>query len=249
MSAGSAPRPRRASRARSRHAPSRRRAGRGCRPGRRRASPRRRPPPPPRAMAWPWLAGGAVGDVAHRVDRLVRRPGGDEHALAGERARRASAPRSRLERRRRSRAARPCGPGRTRLGHGALVRPDDGDAVARQRREVALRRRVQPHAHVHRRRDQDRQRRSPGARSRRGRRRARTPSSPSGSAVAGATTTRSASRASRIWPISASSVAVEQVGMGARRRQARRPRAASRTAARPWSGCSARRRRARAAAG
>ena len=31
------------------------------------------------------LAGGAVGDVAHRIDRLVRRAGGDQDALAGER--------------------------------------------------------------------------------------------------------------------------------------------------------------------
>ena len=31
------------------------------------------------------LAGGAVGDVAHRIDRLVRRARSDEHALARER--------------------------------------------------------------------------------------------------------------------------------------------------------------------
>ena len=82
-------------------------------------------------MALP--AGGAVGDVAHRIDRLVRRAGGDEHALAGERALRARLRRAEepLERRRRSRAARPCGRGRTRLGHRAVVRADDRDAVAR----------------------------------------------------------------------------------------------------------------------
>ncbi len=44
-----------------------------------------------------------------------------------------------------------------RLGHGALVRADHRDAVALQGREIALRRRVQPHPHVHGRRDQDRQ--------------------------------------------------------------------------------------------
>ena len=33
------------------------------------------------------FAGGAVGDVAHRIDRLVRRARGDQHALARERAR------------------------------------------------------------------------------------------------------------------------------------------------------------------
>ena len=34
------------------------------------------------------LAGGAVGDIAHRIDRLVGRAGGDQHALALERLRR-----------------------------------------------------------------------------------------------------------------------------------------------------------------
>ena len=34
------------------------------------------------------LAGGAVGDVAHRIDGLVRRPGRDDHMLAGKRSRR-----------------------------------------------------------------------------------------------------------------------------------------------------------------
>ena len=34
------------------------------------------------------LAGGAVADIAHRIDRLMRRTRGDDHALAGQRARR-----------------------------------------------------------------------------------------------------------------------------------------------------------------
>ena len=38
------------------------------------------------------LAGRAVGDVAHRIDGLVRRAGGDEHAAAGERPTWASPP-------------------------------------------------------------------------------------------------------------------------------------------------------------
>ena len=40
--------------------------------------------------------------------------------------------------------------------HVALIRADNRDAVALQRRQVTLCRRVGPHAHVHRRRDQHR---------------------------------------------------------------------------------------------
>ena len=55
------------------------------------------------------LAGRTVGDVAHRIDRLVRRARRDDDALSGERLARLPelAPRSR----RRSPAARPCGRG------------------------------------------------------------------------------------------------------------------------------------------
>ena len=99
------------------------------------------------------LAGGAVGDVAHRVDRLMRRAGGDQHALALQRA--------------------GCGKllfdgggDLQRLGHAAdaalaalrhlaLVGTDDGDAVGDELREIALRRLVRPHQRVHRRRQQD----------------------------------------------------------------------------------------------
>lgn len=51
-------------------------------------------------------ARGAVGDVAHRIDRLMRRPGGDDHVAAGERT--DGRDEDRPRRRRRSRAARPC---------------------------------------------------------------------------------------------------------------------------------------------
>ena len=59
------------------------------------------------------LAGGAVGDVAHRIDRLVRRAGGDQHALALAAAARV-ARRAIFRPRRRSPAARPCGRARAR---------------------------------------------------------------------------------------------------------------------------------------
>ena len=45
-----------------------------------------------------------------------------------------------------------------RLRHRAVVGTDHVDAVIQQRREIAPRRRVLPHAHVHGGRDQDRQR-------------------------------------------------------------------------------------------
>ncbi len=64
------------------------------------------------AIAWPWLARGAVGDVAHRVDRLVGRAGGDEDALC-RRAGPIRGPLAASEDSRpppRSPAARPCGP-------------------------------------------------------------------------------------------------------------------------------------------
>ena len=35
----------------------------------------------------PLFAGGPVGDVAHRIDRFVGRPGGNQDPLAGKRAR------------------------------------------------------------------------------------------------------------------------------------------------------------------
>ncbi len=56
------------------------------------------------------LARGAVGEIAHRVDRLVRRAAGDERAAALERTGRRASPRWR----RRSPAARPCGLARSR---------------------------------------------------------------------------------------------------------------------------------------
>ena len=102
------------------------------------------------------LAGGAVGDVAHRVDRLVRRAGRDEDALAGERLARFGAE-QRLDRRDDlQRLGHAADAGFAALRHLAGVRADGDDAVGDELREIALRRRVRPHARVHRRREQDR---------------------------------------------------------------------------------------------
>ena len=81
------------------------------------------------------LAGRAVGDVAHRIDRLVRRPRGDDDALAGERAlagvrRRAASPP-----RRRSPPAPPCG--RCRLRRAPPSRRHWARRSRRRRRPVA----------------------------------------------------------------------------------------------------------------
>ena len=115
------------------------------------------------------LAGGAVGDVAHRIDRLVRRPAGDEHVAAGERAalravpsptvpRRASGtqgrrwgtPSSAFDRLHQLRhLGEAAGAGLAALGHLADVGPDELHAVGLQQRHVAARRRMEPHARVH----------------------------------------------------------------------------------------------------
>ena len=115
-------------------------------------------------------ARGAVGEVAHGIDRLVGRPRGHEHVPPGQRffgdlaarqkpdaGARGALPQQRFE----SvgdlvRLGQPSG-AELRLGHGALVGTDHRDAVRLQGREVALRGRVLPHPHVHGRGDQDRQ--------------------------------------------------------------------------------------------
>ena len=99
------------------------------------------------------LAGRAVGDVAHRVDRLMRRAGGDDDLAAGQRLR--PAVEQRLDRgddlQRLGHAAFA---GLVAFGHLALGRADEGDAVLGQRRAVAARRGCDPHFRVHRRRHQ-----------------------------------------------------------------------------------------------
>ena len=115
----------------------------------------------------------AVGDVAHRVDRLMRRPGRDQDMPAGERAGRgmvaARQPAEKADGARRGLFARQRQLDRgedfrrlghaaratlAALGHGAAIGPDDEDAVPFELSHVPPRRRMLPHARIHRRRDQ-----------------------------------------------------------------------------------------------
>ena len=96
---------------------------------------------------------GAVGDVAHRIDRLMRRSAGDQRMLPGSGR---DGRQQRLDRRQdRRRFGQPPG-AEFVAGHRALVRADDMNAARGEQRHVRLRRRVQPHPHIHRRRDQHR---------------------------------------------------------------------------------------------
>ena len=98
------------------------------------------------------LARARVGDAAHRVDRLERRAGGEQHALARQHLRL----RPRDDR----------GEDLLRLQHAAVAGlaaglvagagPEDDDAVGDELRDVALGGRVGPHLPVHRRRDEQR---------------------------------------------------------------------------------------------
>ncbi len=100
------------------------------------------------------LAGGAVGDIAHRIDRLVRRTGGDQHAFAFERLRAAAeqAFNRGCDFQRLGHAAQPAFTG---FRHLAFVRANERDAVGDELRQIALRRFVRPHMRVHRRRQQN----------------------------------------------------------------------------------------------
>jgi hypothetical protein len=94
----------------------------------------------------------AVGEIAHRVDGLARRPGRHQHLAAGQRPVSVTCGEVALD----------CAEDLGGLGHAAgavfaarhvaVIGAHDGDAVLPQRGQVALRRRMLPHAHVHRRR-------------------------------------------------------------------------------------------------
>ncbi len=81
------------------------------------------------------LAGRAVGDIAHRIDRLVGRAGGDQHALAFKRLRLRRRAASRP--RRRSPAARPCARFRVRPLPPSRLR--SGRPARRRRRSACAR--------------------------------------------------------------------------------------------------------------
>ena len=180
------------------------------------ARPARAPPRRWRAL----LAGRAVGDVAHRVDGLVRRAGGDQDAPAGERQAprgspppcgaglgvgdscRAQAAFDRVQQL--GRLGQPAGAGLAALGHLADVGPDECTPSACS---VATLRRVAGLSHM---RGFMAGATSTGLSVAISTDVARSSAWPpailaSRSAVAGATTIRSASRDRRMWPISRSS--------------------------------------------
>ena len=103
------------------------------------------------------LAGRAVRDVAHRIDRLVRRARRDDDALAGERlvstAARAEQP-SIAATISSGSAMRPM-PASPLSAISPAFGPTVATPSAMSCAEIALRRRMRPHARVHRRREQD----------------------------------------------------------------------------------------------
>ena len=111
------------------------------------------------------LAGGAVGDVAHRIDRLVRRAAGDQHVAAGERTIGASAFGQDCDERASiaviasissgTSASRP-GPASPRSAISPTLGPTKAMPSDCELGDVAPGGRMQPHARVHGRRHQHR---------------------------------------------------------------------------------------------
>ncbi len=102
------------------------------------------------------LAAGPVGDVAHRVQRLLRRSGGDQHRLAFQILRTASLD---LDQLRGDRLPRSSLRGSASLPGPTMPQasaPSSGSTITwpRSRRiaQILLRRRMIPHVRVHRRR-------------------------------------------------------------------------------------------------
>ena len=98
------------------------------------------------------LAAGAIGQAAHRVDRLECRPGGDDRLPARQRppgGARRQADDGVENGRRLGHPARP----EFATGHLAVVRPHDRDAVetveSLQPLDIGLDRRMQPHPYIH----------------------------------------------------------------------------------------------------
>ena len=100
------------------------------------------------------LAGRTVGDIAHGIDRFVRRPGGYDHALAGKR--RADAQQALDRSDNLKRFGHPAQARFATLGHFAGIRSDNVDAIGSQLRQITNCRLGGPHMRVHRRCNQDR---------------------------------------------------------------------------------------------
>ena len=101
------------------------------------------------------FAGRAVGDVAHRIDRLMGWARCDQHALSCERPRFIRAEQFLHRRRDLQWFRHAANAALIRFRHLAGVGTNQRRAVGDQLREIALRRSVRPHARVHRRCEQD----------------------------------------------------------------------------------------------
>ena len=101
------------------------------------------------------LAAGAIAEIAHRIDGLVGRSGGDEHGLAREVLRDAEAlQRGRDDLFRFGQTSR----ADHAAGQISAARLDDGHAATAQDFQIRLRRRMLPHVDVHGGRDDHRAR-------------------------------------------------------------------------------------------
>ena len=100
----------------------------------------------------PHLPGRSIGDEPHRVDRLARRPGGDEHALALQRLRHERGLDGVDQRRFRSQTPLSFVSTREKSFFGI----DQAHAELAQPRQIRLHHGIAEHVHVHRRRHDDR---------------------------------------------------------------------------------------------
>jgi hypothetical protein len=91
------------------------------------------------------FAGRAIGDVAHRVDRLVRRSCGDEDVFAGERAGLGAAQKALGGGGDFGGLRHPADSGLAGFGHFAGIGADHGDAIALELHDIAAGRGIVPH--------------------------------------------------------------------------------------------------------
>ena len=155
-----------------------------------------------RAIAWPCFPDERLAMIAHRIDRLMRRPGGDDNAPAGQRLRDSLRQQALDRRDDLERLGHAADAGLARFRHLAGIGTDHRDAVGRRASQdcAAWRRAPTSRGFI------------AGAISTRlsvasSTVVARSSARPCAilamrSAVAGATTTRSVSRARRMWPTS-----------------------------------------------
>ena len=102
------------------------------------------------------FAGGAVGDVAHGIDGLMRGTRGDQHALARQRSRSWRTQHMLGGSGNFHSLRHPADAGFAGFGHLAGIGTDRVDAIAAELHDIAAGGGVIPHQRIHRRRQQDR---------------------------------------------------------------------------------------------